>query len=119
MSWKMIKTTTVLENGFKTVIPPAFEGLNRRCLFSGEPKINQLGDSGIQSSFLNAQGLRIASYFWPVWQATSSKFLQCAGRPLCCCVLHPRKPMPHDALRRRSVVLQRRWSCSCTAMAHT
>lgn len=62
----MIKTTTLLENGAETIIPPVFKSMNRRCLFSGEPKSNQLGDTGVQGSFLNAQGLRIASYFWPV-----------------------------------------------------
>ncbi len=36
-----------------------------RSTFANEPITNQLGPSGKASTFTNAQGLRLASYFWP------------------------------------------------------
>ncbi len=36
-----------------------------KSLFVNEPITNQLGPSGKTSTFTNAQGLRLASYFWP------------------------------------------------------
>jgi hypothetical protein len=51
---------------FETVIPDYFDSKRRPSLFVGEPKTKQLGELGVQSSFVNQQGLRIASYYWPV-----------------------------------------------------
>ena len=49
-----------------TIVPDYIKHTRRRTLFSNEPKERQLGPHGSSSSFVNAQGLRIASYYWPV-----------------------------------------------------
>lgn len=58
--------TVVDESPIETVVPAYFDSKRRPSLFSQEPKSEALGSNGFQDSFVNAQGLRIASYYWPV-----------------------------------------------------
>lgn len=49
-----------------SIIPEYFDSKRRPSLFQSEPKVRQLGEVGVQGSFVNSQGLQIASYYWPV-----------------------------------------------------
>lgn len=61
------ETATVMDQmHVDTIVPEYFDSKRRPSLFSHEPKSEALGSSGFHSSFVNAQGLRIASYYWPV-----------------------------------------------------
>ena len=61
------ETATVVDKpAVDTIVPQYFDSKRRPSLFSHEPKSEALGASGCQSSFINAQGLQIASYYWPV-----------------------------------------------------
>ena len=60
------ETAVIEKQPIDTIVPDYIKHTRRRTLFSNEPKERQLGPHGSSSSFVNAQGLRIASYYWPV-----------------------------------------------------
>ena len=60
------ETAVIEKQPVDTIVPDYIKHTRRRTLFSNEPKERQLGPHGSSSSFVNAQGLRIASYYWPV-----------------------------------------------------
>jgi hypothetical protein len=49
-----------------TIVPDYINKTRRKTLFKNDPKEKQLGPHGSTGSFINSQGLRIASYYWPV-----------------------------------------------------
>ncbi|CAL5219173.1 g957 [Coccomyxa viridis] len=59
------ETAVIEKQPVDTIVPDYFSKTRRRTLFKNEPKERQLGPHGSSSSFLNSQGLRIASYYWP------------------------------------------------------
>ncbi|CAK0746028.1 hypothetical protein CVIRNUC_001662 [Coccomyxa viridis] len=59
------ETAVIEKQPIDTIVPDYIKHTRRRTLFSNEPKERQLGPHGSSSSFVNAQGLRIASYYWP------------------------------------------------------
>ncbi|KAK9908837.1 hypothetical protein WJX75_003567 [Coccomyxa subellipsoidea] len=67
--------TVVDESPIETVVPAYFDSKRRPSLFSQEPKSEALGASGFQDSFVNAQGLRIASYYWPAQKSARAVML--------------------------------------------
>ncbi|BDA41799.1 Monoglyceride lipase [Coccomyxa sp. Obi] len=70
------ETATVVDQpAVDTIVPEYFDSKRRPSLFSHEPKSEALGASGCQSSFVNAQGLRIASYYWPASAAAKAVML--------------------------------------------
>ncbi len=61
------ETATVVDpSPVQTVIPSYFDSKRKPSLFAQEPKSEALGPSGFHDSFVNGQGLRVASYYWPV-----------------------------------------------------
>ena len=65
------ETAVIEKQPVDTIVPDYFSKTRRKTLFRDEPKERQLGPHGSSSSFLNSQGLRIASYYWPVWSSTA------------------------------------------------
>ena len=49
----------------ETIIPATLK-LVPASLFDFEPRVNQLGPAGVCGSLVNACGLRLACYYWPV-----------------------------------------------------
>ena len=59
-------TAVIEKQPVDTIVPDYITKTRRKTLFRNEPKERQLGPHGTSSSFLNSQGLRIASFYWPV-----------------------------------------------------
>ena len=59
-----------------TIVPDYIIKTGRRTLFNNDPKEKQLGPDGSTSSFVNSQGLRIASYYWPVRRQQCPSLIQ-------------------------------------------
>lgn len=76
--------TVVDEIPVETVIPSYFDTKRRPSLFSHEPKVEALGATGCQGTFVNSQGLRIASYYWPVIFTSIITCLMIENTPFCC-----------------------------------
>lgn len=59
-------TAVIEKQPIDTIIPDYVKKSKRKRLFKNEPKERQLGPHGSTGSFINSQGRRIASYYWPV-----------------------------------------------------
>lgn len=54
-------------------IMQAKTGVQHASLYSANSRHDQLGPQGIESMFVNQQGLKIATYFWPADNPSSTK----------------------------------------------
>lgn len=59
-----------------TIIPSTLQVVPA-SLFATEPRCNQLGEHGTVGSLVNAKGLRLACYHWPVRKAQAFDCIWC------------------------------------------
>lgn len=63
-----------------TIVPATLQPVPA-SLFEFEPQMNQLGPAGVLSSLVNARGLRLACYYWPVSLIKAPKWCPPQAQP--------------------------------------
>ena len=62
----------------ETIIPSTLQVVPA-SLFAAEPHCKQLGERGVVGSLVNAKGLRLACYYWPVRSQQALVLACCCG----------------------------------------